>query len=190
MHAALRADDALVVIDVQRDLFAGGRVPVPAADDIVPILNEWLAAAERAGLPVVAARDWHPPDHCTFVDHGGSWPSHCVRDTSGAQFHPDLRLPGSMLVISKGTRRSSDGTSAFDDTGLAQRLHERGIGRLWVGGLAQEGAIRASVIDACEAGFEAALIPGAVRARDACAGAGQRALEAMRAAGATVEAAT
>jgi nicotinamidase/pyrazinamidase len=165
-------------------------VPVPDADGIVPILNRWLAAAEHAGLPVVAARDWHPPDHCTFAEHGGSWPSHCVRETTGAEFHPDLRLPPSRLVISKGTRPASDGTSAFDDTGLAQQLHERGIARLWVGGLAQEGAIRASVIDACEAGFEAVLIPGAVRAREAIAGDGQRALEAMRAAGATLEVAT
>lgn len=189
MRDKLRPSDALLVVDVQRDFCRGGASPVPGADDVVPVLNEWIRSARAAGIPVVAARDWHPADHCSFVEQGGDWPAHCVRDTSGADLHPELDLPQDSIVVSKGTMSDRDTFSAFDDTGLADTLHARGVERVWIGGLVQEVGVRASVIDACEAGFDTHLIAGATRPADRAPGDGQRALEAMRAAGAHIEAA-
>ena len=183
----VRSTDALLIIDVQVDRCPGGAAPVPGGDSVVPVLNDWLRAAEAIGATVVAVRDWHPADHCSFRDQGGSWPAHCVQDTAGAAFHRALELPAQPIMVHKGTARARDSESAFDDTGLAGRLHERGVGRIWVGGLAQDTAVRASVIDACEAGFDTHLIPAATRPSGAAPGRAERALEAMRAAGAAVE---
>jgi len=182
--------DALVVVDVQNDFCPGGALAVPDAEGVIAVLNEWIAQARAASAPVVASRDWHPPDHCSFAAHGGPWPSHCVRDTAGAGFAPDLTLPEDTLVISKGGVRDRDNRSAFDDTGLANLLHTRDIRRLWVGGLAQDVCVRASVLDACEAGFETHLLADATRTANLRPGDGERTLEAMRATGAHIDTVT
>jgi nicotinamidase/pyrazinamidase len=179
--------DALIVVDVQNDFCPGGTLAVPEGDHVVGVLNDWIARATAEDLPVVASRDWHPPGHCSFADQGGPWPEHCVRETAGAAFHPDLRLPQNALIINKGEAVEHDNYSAFDDTGLADRLHARGVERVWIGGLAQDVCVRASVVDACEAGFDTHLIADATRAVDVSPGDGERALEAMRAAGARIE---
>jgi len=189
MRDTIRNGDALVVVDVQNDFCPGGALAVPNGDAIVPVLNGWIEAAQAAGIPIVASRDWHPEDHCSFSDRGGPWPRHCVRETPGAAFHPELELPRDAIVISKGRDRNRENYSAFDDTGLANRLQGLGVERLFIGGLAQDVCVRATVIDACEAGFETHLIRNATRAVDVSPGDGDRALEAMRAAGARIDAA-
>lgn len=183
----MKNGDALIVVDVQNDFCPGGALAVPEGDTIVPVLNGWIEAAEAMGIPVVASRDWHPEDHCSFTDQGGPWPRHCVRDTTGAAFHPDLALPPDTIVVSKGRHGDRDNYSAFDDTGLADRLHSLGVQRLWIGGLAQDVCVRATVLDACEAGFDTRLIGNATRPVDVSPGDGDRALEAMRAAGARID---
>ena len=179
--------DALVVVDVQNDFCPGGALAVTDGDAVVPVLNEHIVAAQQAGSIVVASRDWHPEDHCSFDAQGGPWPRHCVRDTEGSAFHPDLKLPDDVLVVSKGKATDRDNYSAFDDTGLADTLHKRGVERVWVGGLAQDVCVRATVLDACDAGFETHLIAEATRPVDLNPGDGERAIEAMRAAGALIE---
>lgn len=187
MKEKLKTGDALIVVDVQNDFCPGGALAVPDGDAVVPVLNDWIEAATAAGVPVVASRDWHPADHCSFEDRGGPWPRHCVRDTPGGAFHADLALPPDSIVISKGRDRDRDNYSAFDDTGLANRLHGLSVERLFVGGLAQDVCVESTVLDACEAGFETHLIRNATRAVDVSPGDGDRALEAMRAAGARID---
>ena len=189
MQQKLSQHDALLVVDVQNDFCPGGALAVPEGDQVVPVLNDWIRAARESGVPVVASRDWHPAGHCSFAEQGGPWPVHCVQDTEGAAFHPELELPDDALVISKGRSPERDNYSAFDDTGLADMLRERGVERVWVGGLAQDVCVRATVLDACDAGFETHLIADATRPVDVEPGDGERALEAMRAAGARIEAA-
>lgn len=159
----LRAGDALLVVDVQPDFCPGGKLAIERGDEVIPVINEWIAAAGEAGVPVYASRDWHPAHHVSFEESGGQWPEHCVQDTPGAQFHPDLRLPDDAVKISKGTRLDKDQYSAFDDTGLAPYLRDQGIKRLWVGGLAEDVCVHATVLDACREGFETRMIPDATR---------------------------
>ncbi len=181
----LSPGSALLLVDVQRDFCPGGALPVPEGDRVVPVLNRWLAAAHERGVPVYASRDWHPPGHPSFREQGGPWPAHCLQDSAGAAYHPDLALPASAVPISKGVRFDRDQYSAFQDTGLAERLRADGVRRLWVGGLAEDVCVRASVLDALAAGFEVHLIGDATRPVDPEAGA--RARDEMRAAGAVVE---
>ena len=102
---------ALVVVDVQND-FAdpGGGLAVSGGDAIIPTVNEAVADAEAAGACLVYTQDWHPPQTPHFARDGGIWPVHCVRDTWGAEFHPDLRVAGE--VVRKGTG-GEDGYSGF-----------------------------------------------------------------------------
>lgn len=156
----LRPGDALLVVDVQVDFCPGGALPIPDGDRVVPVLNEWMGAAERVGVPVYASRDWHPRGHPSFAAEGGEWPVHCVQDSDGAAFHPGLRLPDEALVVTKGTRFDQDQYSAFDQTGLHERLRKDGVRRIWAGGLAQDVCVCATALDARRLGYEVALIPG------------------------------
>lgn len=187
MKHELQSRDAVLAVDVQNDFCPAGALAVPQGDAIVPVLNDWIGAAVDAGVPVVASRDWHPRKHCSFAEHGGPWPPHCVRETTGAEFHPDLQLPADALIVSKGEAEAQDQYSAFDDTGLADRLRGLGVERLWIGGLAQDVCVQATVIDACAAGFETHLIADATRPVEVSPGDGERAIEAMRASGAHID---
>jgi nicotinamidase/pyrazinamidase len=188
MAPKLGPADALLVVDVQNDFCPGGALPVPDGDRVVPVLNRWIDRAVRAGAQVVASRDWHPPGHVSFRERGGPWPEHCVHHGEGARFHPDLRLPDDVRVVSKGMDRERDAYSAFDSTGLGGELRRCGVKRLWVGGLALDYCVRATVLDGLEQGFEVHLLAGATRAVDVQPGDGERALDEMRKAGAAIEA--
>ena len=176
---------AVLVVDVQNDFCPGGALAVPGGDRVIPVLNHVI---ERfAGQPVYASRDWHPPDTRHFQAFGGPWPVHCVAGTRGAELHPDLRLPRGAMIVSKGQDRKDDGYSAFEGTTAEGRtlpddLRAKNVTDLVVGGLATDYCVRASVLDACRAGFRVTVLT------DAVAGIGQvdtgRALREMKEAGA------
>lgn len=180
----LRAGDALLVVDVQRDFLPGGALAVPQGERIVPVLLRYLQRFERTGRAILFTRDWHPPDHVSFQARGGPWPAHCVAATPGAGFAPGLDLPASAQVVSKATRSEAEAYSGFEGTDLAARLRSQGIRRLFVAGLAIDYCVRATVLDALREGFEVLLLGDAVRAVDAEPGDGERALQEMLRAGA------
>ena len=160
----LRRGDALIAVDVQRDFLPGGSLAVPDGHEVVPVLNDYISRFEQEGFPVVATRDWHPRDHCSFDAQGGPWPPHCVRDSDGAAFADELELPEGVIVISKATRKDADAYSGFDGTDLEALLRQRGVERLFVGGLATDYCVLATVTDGLEAGFDVVLLRDAVRA--------------------------
>jgi len=182
---ALQPGDALVVVDMQIDFCPGGALPIEHGDAVVPVLNRWIAAAVDADVPIYASRDWHPAGHLSFRESGGQWPVHCLQDSDGAKFHPDLDLPASAILVTKGTRFDKDQYSAFDETGLATELRRRQVKRVWVGGLAQDVCVRATVLGARDEGFEAVVIGDGTRPVT-CAG-GESASNDMRRAGALFE---
>jgi nicotinamidase/pyrazinamidase len=144
------------------------------------VLDAYIAAFASHGLPVIASRDWHPGNHCSFEAQGGTWPVHCVANTDGANFAPGLTLPESVTVVSKATQPSQEAYSSFEGTDLAERLGELGVRRLFIGGLATDYCVLATVRDALELGFETSLLIDAVRAVNVRPGDGERALREMR----------
>jgi nicotinamidase/pyrazinamidase len=158
--------DALLMVDIQKDFCPGGALAVENGDLILAAANAWLAQADQQNVPVYASRDWHPEGHPSFADQGGDWPPHCLQDSDGARFHPDLVLPQDTVVVTKGVRFDQDQTSVFDHTGLAVHLKNEGIRRLFVGGLALDVCVADSVMDALAAGFEVVLITEATRPVD------------------------
>jgi len=181
------ARDALLVVDVQEDFLPGGALGVARGDEVVAPLNAALRAFERAGRPIYASRDWHPANHCSFKARGGPWPPHCVAGTPGAGFAAGLALPASAVVVSKATTPEADAYSAFGGTDLAVWLHQAGVRRVVVGGLATDYCVVNTVLDARAAGFEVVVLADAIRAVDVQPGDGARALDAMRKAGARLE---
>jgi len=185
-NTPIRPGDALIVVDVQQDFLPGGALGVPGGDEVVPALNRAITLFERAGRPVYYSRDWHTPDHCSFKSQGGPWPSHCVAGSDGAAFATALRVPDDAAVISKATTRAQDAYSAFQGTTLAQQLEAAGVRRVFVGGLATDYCVKATVLDARANGFEVEVLGDAVRAVDVQPGDGERALQEMQKSGANL----
>ncbi len=159
----LQKGDGLLIVDVQNDFCPGGALPIKEGDRIIPVLNRWIEAAEKRGIPVYASRDFHPVRHVSFKDQGGQWPLHCIEDSEGAAFHPGLKLPDSVVKITKGVRFDQDQNSVFDQTGFAEQLRRDGVKHIWIGGLAQDVCVLATVLDALEAGFSVHVIMKATR---------------------------
>lgn len=184
MGLSLSDRDALIVVDVQNDFLPAGALAVTDGDQIIGPLNRAVTLFGNRGLPVFFSRDWHPPDHCSFTDQGGIWPPHCVAGTSGARFAAKLKVPENAAVVSKGTSRDRDAYSALDGTDLVDRLRAGDIRRLFVGGLATDYCVKATVLDALAAGFQVMVLADAIRAVDVAPGDGERAAAAMVDAGA------
>ena len=180
----LEEKDALIVVDVQNDFCPGGKLAIESGDAVVPELNRWIEAAEKKEVPIFFSRDWHPVGHLSFDSRGGDWPPHCLQDTQGAAFHPDLRLPDSAAKVTKGVRFDQDQNSVFDQTGLGDELRRDGVQRVFVGGLAEDVCVLASVLDARAEGFETVVLLAATR--PVTADGGKAAVEKMKAAGAVI----
>jgi nicotinamidase/pyrazinamidase len=185
---------ALVVVDVQNDFaHPNGSLYVEGGQDIVPIVNEAIAAARAGGATVVYTADWHPASTPHFAKDGGIWPVHCVMDTWGAEFHDDLDVDGP--VVRKGSN-GEDGYSGFSmrdpttgetvETGLAGLLRDRGITHLVVCGLATDYCVNATALDGMKEGFRVRVLWDAIRAVDLKEGDGDRAIAEVEAAGAEI----
>jgi nicotinamidase/pyrazinamidase len=184
MSEHFRAHDALLIVDVQRDFLPGGALAVPAGDEVVTVLNRYIALATRAGVPVYASRDWHPQGHVSFHVRGGPWPVHCVADSAGAAFAANLELPSDAIVVSKATTSDQDAYSAFAGTDLATALRAHGVTRLWIGGLATDYCVLNTVLDARREHFAVLFLEDASRPVEVRPGDGAQAVERMREAGA------
>lgn len=177
--------EALIIVDFQRDFTPpDGALAVPGGDEIAARINE-LARDPRYAA-VLATRDWHPLDHDSFVEHGGSWPIHCVQDTEGAALHPALDREQVDAVIDKGQRVDTDGYSAFESDELKQLLREQGITAVTVVGLATDYCVLNTARDALREGLSVTVDTSATRAVDVKAGDGERALDELRSLGAVV----
>jgi nicotinamidase/pyrazinamidase len=175
---------ALVIVDFQNDFCPGGALAVPDGDTIAGRLNE-LAGSGEFDL-VVATRDWHPPDHSSFAQHGGPWPVHCVAGTPGAELHHALDPTPIDAVIDKGQARDTEGYSGFEATELAQLLRDREVDHVTVAGLATDYCVKNTALDALREGLHVTVDSTATRGVEVQQGDSERALDELRSAGASV----
>ncbi len=185
---------ALLVVDVQND-FAdpNGSLYVEGGEDVPAVVNEEVARAREAGALVVYSQDWHPESTPHFKKDGGIWPVHCVGGTWGAEFHPDLDVPGDAITLRKGTG-GEDGYSVFTvrdpetgeeaATALERILREHGIERVAVAGLATDYCVKDTALDARRLRFPVTVLTDAIRAVNLQPDDGARAEQQMREAGA------
>jgi len=169
----------LIIVDVQNDFLPGGSLPVPGSEGIIPIINRLQDKFEL----VIATQDWHPSNHMSFAsNHKGRkpfdeiilngmkqilWPDHCIQETKGADFHPDLSAKNIEAIIRKGMDPGIDSYSGFYDnghkknTGLAGYLREKKSNTLYFCGLAADFCVQYTIKDAINEGFSAKLISDA-----------------------------
>jgi nicotinamidase/pyrazinamidase len=189
------ASTALVVVDVQND-FAdpSGSLYVLGCDGVAGRINQAIDLALAGGSLVAYTQDWHPRSTPHFAKDGGVWPVHCVADTWGADFHPDL------VVMGPSVRKGSNGEDGFSGftmrdaatgedrpTALEGLLRERGVTRVVICGLATDYCVRGTVLDARRLGFGTVVLTHAVASVELTPGDGARALSEMAAAGAILE---
>ena len=185
---------ALVVVDVQVDFAdSEGGLYVPGGEDVVSVVNAEIDAAREAGSPVLYTQDWHPPRTPHFVTDGGVWPVHCVRDTPGAQLHPDLVVAGE--VVRKGTS-GEDGYSGFSvrdpvsgntsATRLGALLDAAQVQRVVVVGLAGDVCVKETALDGRRLGYDVVVPLAGTRFVELRAGDGARAVAEMEQAGVAV----
>lgn len=180
----LRADDALIVVDLQVDFLPGGSLAVNGGDEIVAPIE---ALAKRFAN-LLLTQDWHTPGHISFasahqgrkaferieLDYGPQvlWPDHCVMGTPGARIVSEPLLERAQLVLRKGYHHEVDSYSGFREadrkthTGLAGYLRERGLQRLFVVGLATDFCVNWTALDAASNGFETLVVEDLTRAID------------------------
>ena len=178
------AATALILVDLQVDFLPGGRLPVAAGHEVVPLAN---ALAQRFKT-VILTQDWHPAGHISFASsHPGRmpfdtiplpygpqvlWPDHCVQGSAGADFAPGLAVPHAQLIIRKGHHAGVDSYSAFNEadptipTGLTGYLRALGIRQVVLLGLAYDFCVSWSALDAVRDGFETLVVEDACRAID------------------------
>ncbi len=172
----------LLLIDIQNDFLPGGRLAVPAGDEIIPLVNELQPLFDL----VVATQDWHPAGHQSFASsHAGRaqfeqmdlhglpqvlWPDHCTQASEGAALAPALRTERIEAIFRKGMNPEIDSYSAFFDnghrksTGMADYLRGRGVTEVFVAGLAADYCVYYSALDALAAGFATTVLTDATRA--------------------------
>ena len=162
---------ALLVVDVQNDFCSGGALPVSGGEQVVGILNRYIDDAAALDAIVYASRDWHPATTSHFKPFGGPWPPHCVQGSDGARFHPELRLPATVVIVSKGEDPGSPGYSACEGrtsegTPFVEDVQARGVDHLYVGGLATDYCVKHSVLDALSAGLRVTVLEDAIAGVD------------------------
>ncbi len=173
-------------MDVQNDFCPGGALAVEHGDEVIPGLNRIIGFFEVQGLPIFYSRDWHPPNHISFKAQGGVWPPHCVQGTSGAEFHPRLRVLPGAVVISKGDNPLAEAYSTFQGTDLEVRLKKLGIDEIFLGGLTTDYCVRDSTLDARRGGFSVVILEDCTKPVNVKPGDGARALADIGKSGAII----
>jgi nicotinamidase/pyrazinamidase len=185
---------ALIVVDVQNDFAdSNGSLYVTDGETSVPFINDQIAAAAESGATIVYTRDWHPESTPHFAKDGGIWPVHCVGETWGSEFHPDLIVVGG--EVKKGTS-GEDGYSGFtvrdsetgaeSSTGLEAHLKGEGVADVVVLGLATDYCVKETALDALRLGFSTTLLADGIRSVNLSPGDGSRAIAEMVEAGVVV----
>jgi nicotinamidase/pyrazinamidase len=191
---------ALVIVDVQND-FADprGSLSVRGAAGVIPVINREAALARASGAFIVLTQDWHPEHTPHFARDGGPWPVHCVADSWGADLCPALDVPPGTCIVRKGSN-GEDGYSAFTmrdpvtgaevPTMLKPLLETAGVEEVVVVGLATDYCVKATALDAARLGFRTIVLTDGIAAVNVSEDDGARALDAMTAAGVTLEIST
>ncbi len=176
----------IVVVDVQGDFteYKNGSLAVGnTGSSYIQAVDAACRQLKEKGYKLFATQDFHPQDHISFfTNHTGRnamevieihgrpqvlWPPHCVENTPNAELLVDPALFDA--VVKKGQDSKYDSYSGFFDdngaaTGLDETLKKQNLKTLIMFGLATDYCVKATVMDALQAGFKVVLI------KDLCRG--------------------
>jgi len=176
----------VIVVDVQGDFTEAKEGSLAALGTDTAFIETVIHATKRmkeAGFTLFATQDWHPADHISFYTNHPEktpfdviqvddrtqvlWPPHCVQGAANAEILLDTNLFHS--IVRKGQHRQFDSYSGFQDDGgqkteMDPILKRTGIEKVVVYGIATDYCVKATAIDAIQAGFEVIVI------KDLCRG--------------------
>jgi len=174
--------DLLIVIDFLND-FISGSLAVPGAEELVPVINEYLRKFNNK----VFVMESHPKDHSSFIAQGGPWPVHCEAGTYGAMLHKGVKIDWYHdTVITKGNYVGGDGYSGFENPDLLSVIEIIAPNKVFICGLATDYCVRATVLDALKQvhADDIYLLTDAIKAVNVKPTDGEKAIEEMSSAGA------
>ena len=197
---------AVIVVDMQGDFttYKKGSLAVAGTDKaFVDKVEKVTVNLKDKGYLIFGTQDWHPADHISFFsNHAGKkpfeaiqlegrtqvlWPPHCVQGTQNARVLVDNNL--FVAIVKKGKDKNFDSYSGFQDDGGAitemnEILKRNGVKELIVYGIATDYCVKATAIDAADAGYKVTVVEGLSKgvAPDTTA----KALDEMKARGITL----
>jgi len=193
----------VIVGDIQGDFteWKKGSLAVPnTGEDFIKKAEEATKFLYKSGFSIFAVQDWHPGDHISFyTSHPGKkpfeaikihgrtqvlWPPHCVQGTENARILVDNNL--FLAIVQKGRDKRFESYSAFQDdqgqkTEMDSILKRNGIKKVVAYGIATDYCVRATALDAVQAGYKVIVIEGLCRG--VALDTSKRALEEMKKAG-------
>ena len=112
----INKDDIIFVIDMQNDFIPDspdskkeGAFAVVEGDSII---NPIAKLVKKTKAHIIASRDYHPIDHCSFAN----FPPHCMWGTHGSKFakpiERELLAKDSVVVCFKGFHKHADSFGA------------------------------------------------------------------------------
>lgn len=177
-----QAKDAIIVVDVQND-FVDGSLGTDRGLEVARGINAWLgglvhAEGEEAEASdgssvasrplIVGTKDWHIKPEGHFApegeepDYKDTWPVHCVADTHGAQVCAELNPELVDVWFHKGEYTAAysgfEGHLAGEEQTLLQWLNSHEVENVTIVGIATDFCVRATALDALNAGFHVRVI--------------------------------
>lgn len=159
---------ALVIIDVQNDFCEGGALAVSGGAAVAGKISAFIKSSSYD--LIVASRDWHDADndnsgHFAEVgkepNYSTNWPVHCVAETSGAAYHPDLDTESIDEHVFKG--QGQNGYSIYEGKTISgqtfeQLLASNGVDEVDIVGIATDHCVLASAMDSKDHGLKVRVI--------------------------------
>ena len=166
---------ALIIANVQSDFFEKGALPIKDANEILPIINEIRTTYDKKFTRVYLTQIFRPETHICFIDSPyakeenlpfdqitlaskGKFAKHCVKDTQGANFYPEMILKGGEQVIRTGEDKFKEEMSGFCNPLLDELLKVDGINTVFIGGLCLDLYVGLTAIDSVSKGYETYII--------------------------------
>lgn len=197
--------NCLLIIDVQNDFCEGGNLAVKNSSEIIPVINNLIDKFNKSNDLIIATKDWHPADHKSFASVSNTkigeigilnglpqvwWPDHCIENTKGSEFHPELLQIKN--IIYKGNDKEVDSYSGFFDnnkihkTELDDMLKKHNIDTLYIVGLATDYCVKFTVLDALSLGYKVYLVKDGCRGVNINPDDSEKAIDEMKKAGAII----
>jgi nicotinamidase/pyrazinamidase len=189
------AKKALIVVDVQNDFCPSGALAVPEGDQVIDPINKLVDEFVARGDLVIYTKDYHPQSHISFKVNSpeGIWPSHCVQNTPGVEFHPALKVKGQTFYKAFTPEQDSQagiGRRLKPDPeaqSLEEYLNAEGVEEVVVVGLALDFCFKSTAIDAHNLGFKSTVLLDGTRAVNVQPEDAAKAIAEMKKIGITVQ---
>ena len=117
----------LLCIDCQYDFMDGGKLGVNGATKTMDNLVDYINRNKGNYDFVVCTVDFHPVNHCSFLNNVGVWPEHCLQFSKGAAIYEPLlnAVKGNnTIILTKGTNPNKEEYSIFKNEESCAKLKD------------------------------------------------------------------